>query len=57
MKAGVMFHPNSPFYAVCADVVLVNPPGVVENHTHEIKTKQPISKDASVLKTISIGHN
>ena len=57
MKAGVMFHPKSPFYAVCADVVLVNPPGVVENHTHEIKTKPPISKDASVLKTISIGNN
>ena len=51
-----MFHPKSPYYAVCADVVLVNPPGVVENHTHEIKTKPPISKDASVLKTISIGN-
>jgi len=57
MKAGVMFHPKSPYYAVCADVVLVNPPGVVENHTHEISTKPPISKDASVLKTISIGNN
>ena len=32
-----MFHPNSPFHAVCADVVLVNPPGVVQQHTHEIK--------------------
>jgi len=57
MKAGVMFHPKSPYYAVCADVVLVNPPGVVENHTHEITTKPPISNDASVLKTISIGNN
>ena len=55
MKAGVMFHPKSPFYAVCADVVLVNPPGVVENHTHEIKTNPPVSNDASLLKTISIG--
>ena len=57
MKAGVMFHPKSPYYAVCADVVLVNPPGVVEQHTHEIKTKPPISNDASVLKTISIGNS
>ena len=57
MKAGVMFHPKSPYYAVCADVVLVNPPGVVENHTHEIPTKPPISKDASVLKEISIGNS
>ena len=52
-----MFHPNSPFHAVCADVVLVNPPGVVQQHTHEIQTQPPISKDASVLKTISIGNN
>ena len=56
MKAGVMFHPKSPFYAVCADVVLVNPPGVVENHTHEISTNPPVSTDASVLKEISIGN-
>ena len=55
MKAGVMFHPKSPYHAVCADVVLVNPPGVVEQHTHKISTKAPISNDASVLKTISIG--
>jgi len=57
MKEGIMFHPKSPYHAVCADVVLVNPPGVVENHTHEISTKPPISKDASVIKTISIGNN
>ena len=55
MKAGVMFHPNSPFHAVCADIVLVNPPGVVQQHTHEISTKGPISTDANVLKEISIG--
>ena len=55
MKAGVMFHPKSPFHAVCADVVLVNPPGVVEQHTHEITTNPPVSNDASVLKEISIG--
>ena len=34
MKAGIMFHPKSPYYSVCADVVLVNPPGVVADHTH-----------------------
>ena len=56
MKAGVMFHPKSPYHAVCADVVLVNPPGVVQQHTHEIKTKPPVSTDASVLKEISIGN-
>ena len=57
MKAGVMFHPKSPYYAVCADVVLVNPPGVVQQHTHEIPTNPPVSNDASVLKEISIGNS
>ena len=56
MKAGVMFHPKSPYHAVCADVVLVNPPGVVQQHTHEISTKAPVSTNASALKTISIGN-
>ena len=36
MKAGIMFHKKSPYYAVCADVVLVNPPGVVGQHQHII---------------------
>ena len=36
MKDGVMFHPNSPYASICADVVLVNPPGVVAPHTHKI---------------------
>ena len=61
MKAGIMFHPKSPYYAVCADVVLVNPPGVVAEHTHQIDHK-PLpttlpTGDASTLKEISIGNN
>ena len=56
MKAGVMFNPNSQYAKVCADVVLVNPPGVVQQHTHKIKTKPPISNDATLLKSISIGN-
>ena len=50
MKAGIMFHPKSPYHKVCADVVLVNPPGVVGQHQHEIPTG-----DATSLKTFSIG--
>ena len=53
MKAGIMFHPKSPYYKVCADVVLVNPPGVVGQHRHEIP--EPTG-DASNLKEISIGN-
>ena len=49
MQAGIMFHPKSPYHAVCADVILVNPPGVVGQHKHEIPTGT-----ASDLKTISV---
>ena len=59
MKEGIMFHPKSPYYAVCADVVLLNPPGTLPDHTHSITPNpQPpvVTNDASVLKEISIGH-
>jgi hypothetical protein len=36
LKDGVMFHPESPFSAICADVVLTNPPGVLPPHIHTI---------------------
>ena len=55
MKAGIIFKPGTEYAKVCEDVMLINPPGVVANHTHEINTKPPISTDASLLKTISIG--
>jgi len=57
MKAGIMFHKNSPYFAVCADVVLVNPPGTLPNHSHSITTNPLATGDASVLKEISIGNN
>ena len=55
MKAGIMFHPKSPYHKVCADVVLVNPPGVVADHTHTINHKPLPNGSASDLKDISIG--
>ena len=57
MKAGIMFHKNSPYFAVCADVVLVNPPGTLPNHSHSITPNPLPSGDASNLKEISIGNN
>ena len=42
MKAGIMFHPRSPYAQVCADVVLTNPAGVVANHTHGLQPNQPV---------------
>ena len=58
MKAGVMFHPKSQYAAVCADVVLVNPPGVVEDHTHSITPTLEVraNGNANSLKEISIGN-
>jgi|TARA_R100000482_G_scaffold124361_2_gene76927 hypothetical protein len=38
MKQGIMFHPDSPYSKICADVVLVNPPGVIPPHKHTIPT-------------------
>ncbi len=55
MKAGIMFHPKSTYYKTCADVVLVNPPGVVGQHKHEIPVKP--TGDVSALKEVSIGNN
>ena len=54
MKAGIMFHPQSPYHKVCADVVLVNPPGVVGQHQHTIPVTP--TGNASSLETISIGN-
>jgi len=56
-KAGIMFHPKSPYYSVCADVVLVNPVGVVAPHNHQITPKIIPNGNASSLKPISIGKN
>ena len=62
MKAGIMFHPKSPYYKVCADVVLVNAPGVVADHSHTITPNLPPVKieangTAEDLNSISIGGN
>ena len=52
-----MFHPNSPFHAVCADIVLVNPPVWFNNIHTKYQQKEGISTDANVLKEISIGNS
>ena len=57
MKAGIRFHKNSPYFKVCADVVLINPPGTLPQHSHSIKPNPLPNGDASDLKEISIGNN
>ncbi len=56
MKAGIIFRPGTEYAKVCADVVLINPAGVVAEHTHEINNNfPPVNGDASSLEDISIG--
>jgi hypothetical protein len=52
MKAGIYFHPKSPYYKVCADVVVTNPGGVIPPHRHSIPSvsvpnAKPLSHDSS----------
>ena len=60
MKAGIMFHPKSPFYTICADIVVTNPGGKLLPHEHTIpqptfnRNNPKPNGDASSLKTISI---
>jgi len=52
MKAGVTFHPKSPYASICADVV-VNNVNTIKNHKHSIP---PVANgNADDLKDISIG--
>ncbi len=51
MKAGISFHPKSPYYSICADVVVKGVNGVTP-HNHIIP-----KGNASTLKEISIGNN
>ena len=38
LKDGISFHPSSPYQAICADVILKNPPGHLPPHIHSIPT-------------------
>ncbi|WP_223618608.1 hypothetical protein, partial [Acinetobacter baumannii] len=57
MKQGIQFHPRSPYYKVCADVVVDNPPGHTHPHVHAIpsvsrqnaKPELPVSSRAEDL--------
>jgi len=36
MQKGIMFHPKSPYAAICADVVVSTPPGTIIPHAHNL---------------------
>lgn len=35
-RDGIYFHPKSPYYSICADVIVTNPGGVIPQHKHTI---------------------
>ena len=48
-KQGIMFHPASPYYAVCADVVVTSPGGQIIPHEHQLpklKFDDPQKRDS-----------
>ena len=59
LKAGISFHPKSPYYSVCADVVVQNVNNIAP-HAHSIPSGNRNNPNpnggAEDLKTISIGN-
>ena len=53
-KAGIMFHPKSPYHSVCADVVVTAPGGRVEPHEHQIPQPQWKQTTSSQLSSESV---
>ena len=53
-KDGIMFHPNSPYFSVCADVVVTAPGGKIIPHEHQIPQPQWTSPNGSEESTSSV---
>lgn len=50
MGKGIQFHPESPYRAICADVVLANPPDTLPPHTHSIPTSAKTAETSAAQK-------
>jgi len=62
MQKGIMFHPRSPYAAICADVVVSTPPGTIIPHSHTLarptfKEDQQVEANGTAedLQPMSIG--
>ena len=52
-KAGIIFHPASPYHSVCADVVVTAPGGTLVPHEHQLpkpKWVNPSSLESSSVE-------
>ena len=54
MKAGIMFHPKSPYSSICSDVVVVTPPGKILPHSHDLPQLNFPSGDGQLLQQHSL---
>ena len=50
LKEGIQFHPKSPYYSVCADVIVNNPPGHTHPHVHAIPSSSLGTQSAMPLQ-------
>jgi len=46
-KAGIMFHPASPYHSVCADVVVTAPGGTLVPHEHQLPKPNWVNPSSS----------
>ena len=47
-KEGIMFHPNSPYASICADVMVTQGrPGSLPDHTHQLGTPPPPAEEVT----------
>ena len=46
-RLGVSFHPKSPAFQICADIVVTNPHGVIPQHQHSIISPSSSSTEVS----------
>ena len=52
MQKGIMFHPESPYAKICADVILTNPPGVIPPHIHSITSSKTAETSGAAKQTL-----
>ena len=53
-KAGIVFHPKSPYASVCADVMLINPAGVVAPHAHSFNSVSSSSSTPELPSSVPV---
>ena len=56
-KSGIMFHPKSPYFSVCADVVVTAPGGKIMPHEHQIPQPNWTAPTSSVPSSIPLQHD